>query len=342
MNVILNLSLTSLLTISCFLEIDAVDMIANMNRRLMTVSNPLKPFYVFLFTTLVAESIFVFILPHVFTLSSHSGYSFFLNGGLQPRGKLLVKFNPVLQSFWVAEIVGLLTAGIYALLQHQSYRLRIIVGSLVSGLLGIYGIAFGFYYPQSYPASFDTHADSALPYLLRANLWLIGGLIAGWLIGKGLESITKLSSDVMSTSSKPVMKMTDEYWRQHLTRRQYNVGRNKTTELPFTGKHNYNHRHGTYSCVACGQQLFSSETKFNSYSGWPSFTDPINAENVRLTTEERHKTLGMAVTEVSCANCGAHLGHLFADGPVNKSGNRYCINSTILDFKPVQPAKLLK
>ncbi len=122
----------------------------------------------------------------------------------------------------------------------------------------------------------------------------------------------------------------DEYWKDKLTPEQYNVLRNKGTEMAFTGKHVDNHEAGMYSCVACGHELFASDTKFDSGSGWPSFTDPANREHVELHEDN---AFGMSRTEVSCANCGAHLGHVFPDGPADKGGQRYCINSVCLDFK---------
>jgi peptide-methionine (R)-S-oxide reductase len=123
----------------------------------------------------------------------------------------------------------------------------------------------------------------------------------------------------------------EDYWKQKLTPEQYHIAREKGTEVPFTGKYIDNHEDGMYTCVACGQELFASDTKFDSGSGWPSFTDPANREHVELHEDT---SLGMSRTEVTCANCGAHLGHVFDDGPADKGGQRYCINSVCLDFKP--------
>jgi peptide-methionine (R)-S-oxide reductase len=310
--------------------------IPSMDKQRSVNQNLKKALYVFLFTTFWAELFLVFIMPHFLAINSSSRFKFFLNGSIRHYGNILGNLNPALQSFWAAEIIGLLVTAIYVLSNHRFYRLRAIVSPLISGLMGIYGILFGFYYTPYYPASFNIRAGTDLPYLFRANLWLIGGLAVGWLIGKGLEPLTKSSNNIPIASRRPQIQMSDDYWKQKLTRRQYNIARNKATEIPFTGRHNYNHRHGAYACVACGQQLFSSSAKFNSYSGWPSFTDPVNAKNVILSIEKNHKSLGMAITEVSCANCGAHLGHLFNDGPVDKGGDRYCINSTVLDFKPTK------
>lgn len=102
------------------------------------------------------------------------------------------------------------------------------------------------------------------------------------------------------------------------------------TETPFTGKYWNSHEEGMYKCAVCGAELFSSEKKFDSGTGWPSFTDPANLENIIL--KEDH-SLGMPRTEVVCKNCGAHLGHVFPDGPAKKGGKRYCINSVCLELE---------
>ncbi len=123
----------------------------------------------------------------------------------------------------------------------------------------------------------------------------------------------------------------ETYWKEHLTPDQYRVCRLKGTERAFSGALYKNHAAGTYECVACGQPLFSSDAKFESGSGWPSFDDPLNREHVELHEDNSHF---MRRTEVLCKNCGAHLGHLFDDGPRETTGMRYCINSVALNFKP--------
>ncbi len=135
----------------------------------------------------------------------------------------------------------------------------------------------------------------------------------------------------MDDSQNDMKNKSEDYWKQKLTPSQYRVAREKGTEAPFTGEYVDNHKDGVYRCVACGQELFASDTKFESGSGWPSFTDAVNREHIELHEDT---SFGMKRTEVTCNNCGSHLGHLFDDGPADKGGQRYCINSASLNFQP--------
>ena len=130
--------------------------------------------------------------------------------------------------------------------------------------------------------------------------------------------------------TEKVMK-TEEQWRQELTPEQYAVLRQHATERPFTGEYVNTKTPGVYLCAACSQPLFSSETKFNSGTGWPSFWDVIDKGNVELKADNSY---GMQRVEILCSRCGSHLGHVFDDGPHDTTGLRYCINSVSLKLKP--------
>jgi peptide-methionine (R)-S-oxide reductase len=133
-------------------------------------------------------------------------------------------------------------------------------------------------------------------------------------------------NDKLPTNTSTRAGKSDGDWRKELTPEQYEVLRKKGTEPPFTGSYVFEKRDGTYRCAACGSALFSSDAKFDSASGWPSFTEPADRANVELREDSSH---GLLRTEVRCASCGGHLGHVFADGP-GESGERFCINSCSL------------
>lgn len=130
-------------------------------------------------------------------------------------------------------------------------------------------------------------------------------------------------------------KITEDQWKSILTPTEYHVLREKGTERPFVGKYTGFFQSGTYVCAACGQELFKSKTKFHSECGWPAFYAAAAGDRVRLT---RDSSLGMVRTEVTCARCGSHLGHVFDDAPDQPTGQRYCINSVSIKFIPDTPA----
>lgn len=131
------------------------------------------------------------------------------------------------------------------------------------------------------------------------------------------------------------VELTEAQWKARLTPHQYYVLREKGTERPFTNEYDHHFEPGMYACAACGAELFASETKFNSGCGWPAFYAAKAEDRVVLTPDHSH---GMVRTEVTCARCGSHLGHIFEDAPQTPTGQRYCINSVSLKFVPVDQA----
>ncbi len=161
---------------------------------------------------------------------------------------------------------------------------------------------------------------------MKNAAYLIFILIFAACNGDCQNNIKKVKTE--NTMNNKIVK-TDEDWKKVLSPEQFEVLRNKGTEMPFSGKYYLHKEKGLYVCAACGEELFKSDAKFDAGCGWPSFSDVLDSSKVIYTKD---KTLGMIRTEITCAKCGGHLGHVFDDGPAPK-GLRYCINSVSIEFK---------
>lgn len=155
----------------------------------------------------------------------------------------------------------------------------------------------------------------------------------------GNSRLESKTHDTMMTKRESNLPETEEQWKAKLSDEEYRILRKKGTEPAFSGKYYDHHESGIYVCKGCGAELFRSDTKFDAHCGWPSFYDAIDKSKIKETLDLSY---GMSRTEVTCANCGGHLGHVFNDGPTDKTGLRYCINSVSIGFIPKEQTDTTK
>lgn len=168
----------------------------------------------------------------------------------------------------------------------------------------------------------------ASKFLIFSSLLLLLNNCSNKIKTNNLDNKTESSAKSISNITMKLPE-TEEKWKERLTPEEYHILREKGTERPYSGEY-YNHNEsGIYVCKGCGTELFKSEAKFDAHCGWPSFYEGIDKSKIKETLDRSH---GMIRTEVTCANCGGHLGHVFDDGPQDKTGLRYCINSVSLGF----------